>query len=65
MEDSILASKEFEKIAIKGWLKIADLPSNSTRLLYRGTRDGFKTETFLTLCADKGPLIIIIKSSSG
>ena len=35
--------------------------TNST-LLYKGTRDGFKNSKFKSLCVNKGPVLIIIKS---
>lgn len=33
-------------------------------LLYRGSRDGFKSKAFLNKCADKGPTFTICKTKS-
>jgi hypothetical protein len=35
------------------------------RLIYRGSRDGFKAAVFHSKCDKKGPTLIIIKSEFG
>lgn len=35
------------------------------KLLYKGTKDGFQASTFRSLCSNKGPTIVVIKSSNG
>jgi hypothetical protein len=38
------------------------LKSYRTKLLYQGTRDGFKASSFHTLCDSKGPTLTLVKS---
>lgn len=35
----------------------------NTKLLYRGSRDGFTHKAFHSLCDNQGPTIILIRSS--
>jgi hypothetical protein len=44
---------------LKRWL---DMDNPETTLLYKGSKDGFKANTFHFLCDNKGPTISLIKS---
>ena len=34
-------------------------------LLFRGTRDGFTSESFISKCVNQGPTVFIVKSEKG
>ena len=45
---------------------IPDLkPTTVIKLLYRGSRDGWKAEDFHKLCDNQGPTVTLVKSSAG
>jgi hypothetical protein len=56
---STLAKSEEEKNLLKDWL---EMPNAKTHLLMRGSKHGYKPETFQSLCCMKGPLLVLIQS---
>ena len=58
-DNSKLISCEDELIKLNSWL---DFPDLSTKLIFRGSRDGFTSEAFHEICDGKGPTLTLIKS---
>ena len=56
--DSVLIKTNEQQELIKSWI---GYPS-SLKLIYRGTRNGFKGQKFHFLCDNKGPSLTVYKS---
>ena len=65
-EDSLIVTSEedieFLKTLGKG---VSEPPNLKTKLLYRGTRDGFIPALFHKMCDQKGPTVTLVRSSLG
>jgi len=60
---SLIMSSHFDKL--KEWIpKHASLNTCRLDLLYKGSRDGFKAQTFHQMCDSRSPTIIFIKSQT-
>ena len=69
IDSKILCNDFYYQQILKKWLKKPNCLCNeknldSIRLLYRGSRDGFKAEDFHRLCDKKGETLVIIKSTN-
>ncbi|KAM3144304.1 hypothetical protein pb186bvf_003468 [Paramecium bursaria] len=62
LQDSLLASTDQNKEQLKDWIKTN---IRKTKLLYRGSRDGFFTDQFYQRCSEQGPTLTLIKSKEG
>ena len=64
MKNSELATTQKENDFIKHVIPNIK-PTTSIKLLYRGSRDGWKPFDFHRLCDNQGPTVSLIKSTSG
>ena len=57
-ESEIVKKKEDLKY-LSDWMEFG---IHSTKLLFRGTRDGFTADAFHSLCDNRGPTLVLVKS---
>jgi hypothetical protein len=63
--DSTLVSQSSDITMIKNWIIAEGSGSVRFKLLYRGTRDGFKPDDFQKRCAHIKPTLTLMKSEYG
>ncbi|KAL9646096.1 hypothetical protein ABK040_007974 [Willaertia magna] len=59
-KSDILTKKQFEKL-----LKSLAMRNKKYKLLYSGKKDGFLAKTFHSRCDNKGPTLVLVKSTRG